>query len=503
MLTKEQMAAVTTEEPFSVVLAGAGSGKTTLLAERVLHLINKGVPPQCIMAITFTRKAARELKERLGDYGKDMPIGTFHAICLAALPYNLNVLDEEQAAHILDQCAISHGLAISSGDRVEYIKNTRSHWAKHVHQHRITNTNSPLTDTYLSKLAINGDIDYDGILHRGLEMARNKEGLWGSVEHIILDEAQDTSRQQWDIIHATGASVMAVGDIAQSLFSWAGADPSHLASLPWPRFELTESFRCPHVVTDMVNSFPMQHVTLRTSKGAGTAKLVEGDDVEGLVEWLVDEGLDESDIAVLCRYNSQVDDYRERLFNRGWRVHYRHEEPRGAAYRMLCYLSHLQSVTAREFARKAIGKTITEGAATFIVADMPITYAAILCEQWLAGQPLVGSILSNVGVYDDTAYYIRHYGDLTLAEWARQNSPLDAFTSSPTTGITVETIHSTKGGEWMAVVVPGLDSWPRKPTEDEWRVFYVAVTRTSDSLYLMCNGEPAAFAAHCMSLCNA
>ncbi len=508
MLTKEQLDAAATDEPYSIVLAGAGSGKTTLLTERVLHLINKGVPAACIMAITFTRKAARELKERLGEYAKGMHIGTFHALCLEAMQETgrqYNVLDDELSALLLDQCAISHGMAIPSGNGVEYIKQSRSHWLKHVSHHRWSESNSPLTNTYLSKLALNGDIDYDGILHAGLQMAKNKEGLFGRIEHIILDEAQDTSAHQWGIIHATGASVMAVGDVAQNLFSWAGADPEHLSSLPWPRFALTESFRCPSIVTDMCNSFPMQHVTLRTSKGPGTAKLIMNDNVEELLEWLVEEGFEERDIAILCRYNSQVDEYRERLHRRGWRVSYRQEEPRGAAYRILKYLCNPLSSTAREAARRSLGTLDARAPADYIVGSLNNAYTAMLIKQWLKDKPTIGDILSSMDMYDDSHYYMSQYGNMSLAEFSLEDSPLDHFTMSSTTGITVETIHSTKGGEWMVVIVPGMDEWPKRiPSEDEWRVFYVAVTRTSDTLYLMCNGEPKAFAAHVLEhqLCS-
>jgi superfamily I DNA/RNA helicase len=508
MLTSEQEEAVTTDAPYSVVMAGAGSGKTTLLTERILHLLERGVEPHRIMPVTFTRKAAKELVTRTGGV-QGMPIGTFHALCLNAMSsagMQRNVIDEEQADDLLDKCAIFNGLAIPTAGGIEYRKQTRSHWKKHVKHHIETGENSPLTDTYLSKLALGGDVDYQSIIHTGLRLARDGGSLFDEVEYVILDEAQDTTKQQWEIVHEIGkhACVMAVGDIAQNLFSWAGADPEHFASLAdkWKRFELTETFRCSRNITNLCNSFPMQHVQLRTSKGASTTKVFMSDDVEGVVGWLIEGGMEDRDVAVLCRYNWQVEEYTQRLQRAGFRVSVPQEQPRGPAYRMLMYMANMSSHTARESMRKAWAHLDAHGPALWMLGEASTSTAATLVNNWLSGlpSPTVGSILSAAGYQSDSVYYARHFGGCTLSQFAAEASLLEPIANSATPGITVSTIHSAKGGEWSGVVVPGLDVWPRgEPKEDEWRVFYVAITRSSDVLCLMCPGEPGAFAAHCLT----
>lgn len=508
MLTQEQEVAVITDAPYSVVMAGAGSGKTTLLTERVVHLLSRGVPASAIMPITFTRKAARELSRRIGEHATGMQIGTFHALCLNAMSsagVNRNVIDEEQASDLLDQCAILNGLAIPAPGGVKYVKQTRSHWKKHVKHNRANGKGSPLTDTYLSKLALGGDVDYDGIIHAGLALARSGGSFFDQVEHVILDEAQDTTKDQWDIVFeiAKHASVMAVGDVAQNLFSFAGASPQTFTSLSrqWKCFELTETFRCTSNVTNLCNTFPMQHVHLRTHKGEGTTRVVKNDDVEGVVRWMFGSGLDDTDIAVLCRYNDQVDEYRQRLSDAGFRVSMPQEQPRGPAYRMLLYMANMSSLTARNSMRKAWQGLGAPPPALYALGDTSSATAANLVGRWLDGlaAPTVGNILSAMPELPDSMYYSRNFPGHSLQQFAAEASAIEPINKSSTPGITVETIHSTKGGEWSGVVLPGLDKWPRgTPKEDEWRVFYVGVTRCSDVLCLMCDGEPGAFVSHCL-----
>lgn len=510
MLTQEQEAAVTTSAHRSLVMAGAGSGKTTLLTERVLHLIENGAHPSTVMPITFTRRAAKELSERIGPYSSEMPIGTFHAICLRALSedgLSLNVLDEEQADALLDECAIGLGLAVMQGDKPVYRKHSRAHYRRHIEHHRDTNTvgNSPLTDTYLSRLSLAGDTDYSGILHAGIRIAKDDGGMLGRVRHIILDEAQDTTALQWRLVEEVGkrASIMAVGDVAQNLFSWAGATPEYFASLPWETFGLTETFRCPENVTRLCNTFPMEHVTLRTQKEARETKVFMNDDVEGVVQWLLREGAEEKDIAVLCRYNSQVDEYRDRLSHAGHNVRIPRWQPRGPAFRMLMYMSNLSSVTAREAMKKEWSGISAASPISHMLSDMSCSSVAMLVKNWLASvsDKSCGGILQAAGIANayDAPYYMEAYGGHSLKQFAIEASLIEPSSISGTHGVTVDTVHSTKGGEWMCVVIPGLNEWPRGvPKADDWRVFYVAATRTIDTICLMCNGEPKAIMQHCL-----
>lgn len=215
MLTQEQDLAVTTDERRAVVCAGAGSGKTLLIVERCKELVGRGVTPESIVVLTFSRAAAEEIRERLGIYGRRMHVGTFHSVILsvmAKLGERPNVLDEGEAAALIDECAVATGAAISKATGIKYQKGkgNPTSWRKEMEARKP----SQFLDVYLSKLAMRGDIDYVGIIRRGISLAQSG-GF--NCQYVIVDEAQDNDPLQWQFVKllAESADTLIVGDVNQ------------------------------------------------------------------------------------------------------------------------------------------------------------------------------------------------------------------------------------------------------------------------------------------------
>lgn len=208
MLTDQQKEIILSKERHSVVLAGAGSGKTFTIVERVHELLSRGVQPSSIVILTFSRAAARELKQRIGE-GK-VHIGTFHSFILPFIDPKPNVLSEEESDELVLEAAFATGAAVKKVSGVKNVSGNQNVWRKEAHGRWPT----ALGKYYASQLALRGDIDYTGILHAGLKLVRD-----GVIcpDYVIVDEAQDNDGLQWDITQAFAerASVMCVGDINQ------------------------------------------------------------------------------------------------------------------------------------------------------------------------------------------------------------------------------------------------------------------------------------------------
>lgn len=517
-LTEEQLAAVNSEHKHAVVIAGAGSGKTTTLVARILSLINQGADPKSIMVITFTRAAARELRKRLGGYGSLVMVGTFHSVILRAMRENgirVNVIDEESADALLDECGISLGLATRTDSKVKW-KKSRAHHRREIEAVRGQRGSaaSPITDVYLSKMQCNGDIDYPGLLHAGLQMALQDDGPFSHITHLIVDEAQDNEPIQWRFVGAIGknASVMAVGDPAQSIYEWRGATPEAFINLPWHRHELTETFRCPQDVVGLSNKTPTGGVKLVSKKTDGGYDVYKNLDVTTLLSMLK-VSYDPEEIAVLCRYNEDVENYRNVCHAAGWPIARTIQPERDAVYWTLRYLCCTGSPTARAKAARAIApwkRHLSDKLTEWITSDLPTPAVKNLADHWLAGCGVnygPAEILQRIEwpytLQHEAQYYHDRYVDSTLdmfyaEETAEQHDEVSA-------GISVVNIHQAKGREWPVVIMPDLSEgkWPkREPKPEDHRLFHVAITRCMHRLFLLYNDTPSVFLLNCGAISN-
>ena len=257
-LNDEQYAAVTADPGPALVLAGAGSGKTRTLTYRVAYLLHQGVQPNEILLLTFTNKSAREMLERVEDLThisrRYLWGGTFHSIAqrilrvhgeAVGLKRNYTILDEGEAESILKN-------AIQAAD-AKFIKTKNNPKPKVLHNLMSYARNTrvsirdeaaeryPFFDGMADKIADfykgyqkakleQQVVDYDDLLEYLLKLLREHPEIAKQYQdrfkHILVDEFQDTNRLQSDIVDCIAAhhQVMAVGDDAQCIYTWRGAD---------------------------------------------------------------------------------------------------------------------------------------------------------------------------------------------------------------------------------------------------------------------------------------
>jgi DNA helicase-2/ATP-dependent DNA helicase PcrA len=261
-LNEEQYAAVTAAEGRSLVIAGAGSGKTRTLTYRVAWLLDRGVDPHQILLLTFTNKAAREMLGRVRELvPRDINTlwgGTFHSIGNRILrrhaeqlgfTRSFSILDRDDQKSLLsgviadckidtkkkrfprpDVLASIHSLARNTGVELQRVLGDRySHlfeWFSEI---------TEVIDLYEERKRESNSMDFDDLLLITVELlagSKNLRELYRNrFRHILVDEYQDTNRVQSDMIDLLAggeADLMAVGDDAQSIYSWRGADMNHI-----------------------------------------------------------------------------------------------------------------------------------------------------------------------------------------------------------------------------------------------------------------------------------
>lgn len=263
-LNEQQRQAVCAEDPAIAVIAGPGTGKTRTLVSRIAHLAGKcGVPPSRITAVTFTNRAAQEMRTRLtkrlanGQTVKAMTIGTFHAICLQLLSGRgeaVTVIGEQDALSIVEDVLKGLGLKNASRDVLRAISLAKSG----VPQEGSPDLPPEAYDRYCGQLAQYGVMDYDDILLRALRLFEEEtagvaedQRLWEPFFHLLVDEFQDINPIQYRLIQAWGkysAGIFVIGDPDQSIYGFRGADARSFDRFfeDYPqarRFHLTQNYR--------------------------------------------------------------------------------------------------------------------------------------------------------------------------------------------------------------------------------------------------------------------
>jgi len=254
LLNSEQIKAVTHMEGPLLVLAGAGSGKTRCVTYRILHLIEQGVSPDHILGVTFTNKAAKEMKERIESLcHKHVLICTYHSLCARILRQTIHLLDyqtnfviydEDDAEKVIRSClkdldleqyklepkaiktAISNAKNKTQGP--EEVKTTISSdpLGRHL---------PALYRCYQNKLKEFNALDFDDLLFLTVTLFRQYPEVLAHYQnqwnYLLIDEYQDTNEGQYEIISLLAGrhgNIFAVGDPDQSIYSWRGADISNI-----------------------------------------------------------------------------------------------------------------------------------------------------------------------------------------------------------------------------------------------------------------------------------
>jgi ATP-dependent DNA helicase UvrD/PcrA len=249
-LNPGQREAVQAAKPL-VVVAGAGTGKTRVITYRVAWLISQGVRPEAILAVTFTNKAAAEMKERIRALvpGAAMPwVGTFHSFCarllrqdgpLIGIPRDFAIYDDEDQTSVVRQALRQLGRderqfsPRSLREPISYAKNNgwdaeRMRMEAYDEKGRLA---ADIFDFYRAALRQASALDFDDLLLEAVRLLRTSDealARWrGRFEQIVVDEFQDVNEKQYQLVRLLAAPttrVCVVGDEDQSIYSWRGAD---------------------------------------------------------------------------------------------------------------------------------------------------------------------------------------------------------------------------------------------------------------------------------------
>ncbi len=265
-LNQQQHAAVTAPPGPALVIAGAGSGKTRTLTYRVAYLLEQGVPADRILLLTFTNKAAGEMMRRvvelLGQELRSLWGGTFHSIGhrilrrhadLLGYQRDFTILDREDARHLIADCLKESGIAATAdhfpkpevlGDIFSLCVNTEKSIAQVLEEQYdyfglIAPQVQDVQQRYTIRKRAGNELDFDDLLALWLKLLQEhpqaQEQYQRRFQFILVDEYQDTNKLQSDLIDLLAArhrNVMVVGDDAQSIYSWRGADCQNLLRFP-------------------------------------------------------------------------------------------------------------------------------------------------------------------------------------------------------------------------------------------------------------------------------
>ena len=300
-MNKMQLEAVKHTEGPLLILAGAGSGKTRVLTHRIAYLVEeKGVSPYEILAITFTNKAAREMKERiqelLGDNQRDLWVSTFHSSCVRILrrdiekigyQKNFVIYDSTDQETVVKECIKSMNLDDKlynpkavlgeigrSKDQLigpkEYISNNSMDFRKQ--------TIGKLYQMYQEKLRKNNALDFDDLIMKTVELfLTNPTDLryyQEKFKYVMVDEFQDTNLSQYKLISLLAQkhkNLCVVGDDDQSIYSWRGADIQNILGFEkdFPNskvVKLEQNYRSTKNILDAANSVVANNIKRKSKK---------------------------------------------------------------------------------------------------------------------------------------------------------------------------------------------------------------------------------------------
>lgn len=268
-LNPQQQAAVRTLDQPLLVLAGAGSGKTRVITEKIAYLVQQGTPARHIAAVTFTNKAAREMKNRVGRLlderqGRGLTVSTFHSLGLdilrrehRALGYKaaMTLFDEQDRLSLLRQL-VTHGAAGCDADAVEAYAQRIGHWknafigpeqAESGADEPETVAVARLYRDYNHSLKTYNAVDFDDLILLPVQLfqqhAEIQEKWQNRIRYLLVDEYQDTNVTQYQLVRALAGNLgrfTVVGDDDQSIYAWRGAQPENLVQLQkdYPRLKI-------------------------------------------------------------------------------------------------------------------------------------------------------------------------------------------------------------------------------------------------------------------------
>lgn len=353
-LNEKQKEAVLSVDGPCLVIAGAGSGKTKVLTHKIAYMMQeKDIKPWNILAITFTNKAANEMKERVenlvGEVAKDMWIGTFHSICVRILRRYIDrigftssfiIFDSSDQRTLVKQCIKQLNIddkMFTDRAVLSEISNAKNEMLEPDMYKLRTNgeirkeTVAQVYSLYQKKLRENNAIDFDDIINYTIKiLSENPDVLEyysNKFEYVLVDEYQDTNKAQFTLISILAArhgNITVVGDNDQGIYSFRGADITNILNFekdfPGTKIiKLEQNYRCTQNILDAANSVIKNNETkyekkLWTENGKGEMiTIYRGTDeydeanfiVENINKLRREEYMTYNDFAILYRMNSQ------------------------------------------------------------------------------------------------------------------------------------------------------------------------------------------------------
>jgi DNA helicase-2/ATP-dependent DNA helicase PcrA len=500
-LTASQRAAVTSEAGLLAVIAGAGSGKTTVLTRRIAWRVAQGsADPEHLLVVTFTRKAAGELRSRLGRLGTPGSIraGTFHATAYAELRRHWADTGRRAPGLVPDPRPLLRELAGQVGDLPAGVAAglpAELAWARArmlggdgyvsaaVAERRLGPVAAERVGSVLARYEQEKRrrrlIDLDDLIEQFAALLEAgglaAEAVRWRLRHLFVDEFQDVNPAQWRLLEALRngrPDLCVVGDPRQAVYAWNGADPTLLGRLPEllpgiATVALDENHRCaPEIVRAAAAVLGTPCPTTR--RPPGDEPVLCGFDTEeaeaaGVARWARltrRPGRPWRHLAVLARTNARLEPVAEALRRAG--IPYRLAGSRRPSGDVAEALQALSALPRRAPLRSALVE-VADGDELLDLAD---EHAAD------EPTPTVGTFLSWLSVE-------RGAGDVEPGVPADEDA------------VTLATFHRAKGLEWPAVAVVGLEqgmvpiayAQTAVARAEERRLLYVAMTRAEESLW--------------------
>ncbi|MFA6476356.1 MAG: UvrD-helicase domain-containing protein [Candidatus Paceibacterota bacterium] len=584
-LNAPQREAVEYQEGPLLVIAGAGAGKTRTIAYRILHLIKSGIAPENILAITFTNKAAREMRERVeklldGDKKGAPMLTTFHSFGVYVLRHSgarlglsphFSIFDRDESVAKVKEAMramsidekrfepkkVLNAISKQKGDNVN-AKEFAATQSTNIYGKII----SQIWTRYDELLKTNKALDFDDLLLKTVELFKTNPDILASYQdrfkYIHIDEYQDTNVVQYELTNLLAEkykNICVVGDMDQSIYGWRGADFTNLM-----RFEkdykgskmvlLEENYRSTQTILSAANQVieknKQRHEKKLFTKNKEGAQIglytgmEEGDEASFMAQKakeLINSGVTPNEIAVLYRANFQSRVLEEaclqvdvpyqvlgtRFFDRkeikdivafvraalnpeDWENMKRviNVPPRGIGKTTLMKLAagQFEELPAGMKLKISQFKKILGEVSDFAIQNKPSELIKFILdktglekslkEDGEDGQERLENIKELVNVatkYDALPPEEAIEAMMTEIALASDQDELD----QPKSGIKLMTVHAAKGLEFDYVFITGLeqDLFPhagmgdgKRDTEEERRLFYVAVTRARHKLYL-------------------
>lgn len=602
-LNKEQKESVKYIDGPSIIIAGAGSGKTRVLTYKIAYLIEKKYEPDSILALTFTNKAANEMKQRIksliGDKAEKLWIGTFHSIFAKILRMeakyinytpNFSIYDVEDSEALVTNIITEFNFSLDTYNpnlirhRISNLKNRMIFPIEFRKKYASTNMDekfAKIYEEYQKRLVKDNSMDFEDLLLKPIELFENNPKILQKYkkmfQFILVDEFQDTNKAQYVILKTLlnkEKKICVVGDDAQSIYSWRGADLTNMLYFQedFPNakiFKLEQNYRSTKNIISATDSL------IKKNKNQLEKKLWTDNEEGDILEFF--KASDEKDEAVqiskLIKEEIKISKrsfkefavlYRTNYQSRALEEIFRFEKipyvviggvefyKRKEVKDILAYLKLIANpmdevslLRIINFPQRGIGVTTIERMIAFArkldislyettgrifeVIDIKeriqknVKHFRALIDKYielkkqLSPSELTRALIDDLGIIrlfkeEDTIDSINRLDNInellnTITEYSQKNpdATLDNFLEEVSlitdidmvddekNAVSLLTVHSAKGLEFPVVFVSGLEEdifplsnkfSPDANIEEERRLFYVAMTRAKEKVYL-------------------